>query len=54
MGVQALFNFTPLPKSKSQIFTGDTYKHKYKFYYNSTPLDLKHSTNSDVFKLVMT
>lgn len=29
MGVQALFNFTPLPKSKSQIFTGDTYKHKH-------------------------
>lgn len=24
MGVQELFNFTPLPKSKSQIFTGDT------------------------------
>lgn len=25
MGVQELFNFTPLPKSKSQIFTGDTF-----------------------------
>lgn len=24
MGVQELFSFTPLPKSKSQIFTGDT------------------------------
>lgn len=28
MGVQELFSFTPLPKSKSQIFTGDTYKGK--------------------------
>lgn len=25
MGVQALLSFTPLPKSKSQILTGDTY-----------------------------
>ncbi len=25
MGVQALLSFTPLPKSKSQIFTGDTW-----------------------------
>lgn len=24
IGVQALLNFTPLPRSKSQIFTGDT------------------------------
>lgn len=24
IGVQALFNLTPLPRSKSQIFTGDT------------------------------
>lgn len=28
MGVQELFNFTPLPKSKSQIFTGDTCKRR--------------------------
>lgn len=30
MGVQELFSFTPLPKSKSQIFTGDTCKRKKK------------------------
>lgn len=54
MGVQALFNFTPLPKSKSQIFTGDTYKHKhvYRYYnHNQTSSELEHS--ADVFKPAM-
>lgn len=30
MGVQALLSFTPLPKSKSQIFTGDTWADRWR------------------------
>lgn len=53
MGVQALFNFTPLPKSKSQIFTGDTYKHKPRYnYYNTSckSSDLECGRNNEAFK----